>query len=333
VPAPNDTLTVSRRVLGRTGLSVSAIGFGCGPTAALLASGERDAQRAAVQRALELGIDYFDTAPLYGSGESERNLGALLRELRATPRVATKVALEEADFGDLRGAIMRSVEGSLERLAQPRVEVLHLHNRIGIQRRAKADLGSGALLSVGDVLGPRGVADTFASLRAQGVVGYFGCSAYGGDMRAVEEVVASGAFDCLQVHYSILNTSAWDSLPAGSAIRDYRRIAAHAAAAGLGIVALRVLEAGLLAGQRPSAGAAARAGEVTAAQRSALAALLAPEPLTETALRFALSRPEVTTALVGFSSAAQVEAAAAAVAQGPLSAALLSRIEAWRSRA
>lgn len=320
-------------MLGRTGLSISAVGFGCGPTAELIASGERDAQRAAVSRALELGIDYFDTAPLYGAGESERNLGALLRELRATPRVATKVALADTDCGDIRGAILRSVEASVERLALPRIAVLHLHNRIGAARRAQSELGSGALLSVADVLGPRGVAETFAELRAQGVVDYFGCSAYGGDMRAVEEVVASGAFDCLQVHYSMLNATAWEPPPAGSAVRDYRCIAARAADAGLGIVALRVLEAGLLAGQAPSAGAAQREGEATAAQRSSLAALLEPEPLIETALRFALSRPEVTSALVGFSNVAQVEVAAAAAAKGALPAASLARIEAWRRSA
>jgi aryl-alcohol dehydrogenase-like predicted oxidoreductase len=237
---------VRRRVLGRTGLSVSEIGFGCGPTAGLVAFGEHDAQRAAVERALTRGIDYFDTAPLYGAGESERNLGRLLHELDATPRIATKVALEESDFADIRGAILKSVEGSLARLAQPRITLLHLHNRIDFKRAAKADLGSGALLNIDDVLGSRGVAETFESLRAQGVVELFGCSAYGGEMRAVEQVVDSGAFDCLQVHYSLLNPTAWEPAPAGGKLRDYRGIAARAAGRGLGLVALRVLEAGAL---------------------------------------------------------------------------------------
>ncbi len=65
------------------------------------------------------------------------------------------------------------------------------------------------------MLGPRGVAETFESLRSQGVVEYFGCSAYGGDMAAVAEVVDSGTFDCIQVHYSILNTSAWEARAGG----------------------------------------------------------------------------------------------------------------------
>lgn len=324
--ALSENVRVSRRVLGRTGLSVSEIGFGCGPTAGLIAAGQHDAQRAAVQRALDLGIDYFDTAPLYGAGESERNLGVLLRELQATVRVATKVALHDADFGDIRGAILRSVEGSLARLAQPRIAVLHLHNRIGMQRASKAEFGSGALLHVDDVLGPRGVVETFQSLRAQGVVEYFGCSAYGGDMRAVEQVVNSGSFDCLQVHYSLLNATAWDRAAAGSKVRDYRGIAARAAAEGLGVVALRVLEAGVLTERPPGGGA-------TSVQRDSLSALLAGGPLAETALRFALSRPQVATALIGFSSVEQVEAAVAGAAKGALPEPLLSRIEAWRAQA
>ena len=322
---------MGRRVLGRTGLSISEIGFGCGPTAGLIAGGQRDAQRAAVQRALELGIDYFDTAPLYGAGESERNLGAVLEDLAATPRVATKVAIERADFGDIRGAILRSVEGSVARLRLPRITVLHLHNRVGAQRAAKAEFGSGALLCVDDVLGARGVAETFASLRSQGVVDHFGCSAYGGDMAAVAEIVDSGAFDCIQVHYSMLNTSAWEPAPANSRLRDYQGIAARAAAAGLGVLALRVLEAGLLTDRPPAAHKVRAEGEASASERDSLAALLDREPLSEVALRFALSRPEVTTALIGFSSVAQVEAAVASAARGMLPPSLRSRIETWRA--
>jgi aryl-alcohol dehydrogenase-like predicted oxidoreductase len=319
---------VGRRVLGRTGLSVSEIGFGCGPTARLIASGEHRAQLLAVERALSLGIDYFDTAPLYGAGESERNLGRLLRELDATPRIATKVALEEADLDDIRGTILKSVEGSLARLAQPRLTLLHLHNRIGKQRAPKADLGAGALLSIDDVLGPRGVVETFETLRARGVVELFGCSAYGGEMPAVEQVIDSGTFDCLQVHYSLLNTTAWEPA-SGTKVRDYAGIAAHAAARGLGVIALRVLEAGALTERPP--GTARPGGEGSADPRASLVALLEGEPLAEVALRFALSRPEVATALIGFSNVAQVEAAVASAAKGALPGTLSSAIDAWRA--
>jgi aryl-alcohol dehydrogenase-like predicted oxidoreductase len=95
---------------------------------------------------------------------------------------------------------------------------------------------------------------------------------------------------------------------------------------------LRALEAGLLT-DRPPSFVAARDGEPGAPQRISLAALLAPEPLAETALRFALSRPDVATVLVGFSDVSQVESAVASAAKGALEKPLLSRIEAWRSGA
>lgn len=277
----------------------------------------------AVQRALELGIDYFDTAPIYGAGQSERALGAVLRELHATPRIATKVALAEADLGNIRDSILRSVDGSLARLAQPRITMLHLHNRIGMTRAATSDLGVGALLSVADVLGGGGVVETFERLRTAGIVDHFGCSAYGGDMDAVAHVVSSGAFDCVQAHYSLLNSTAWSRPPDGATARDYRCIAARAAAAGMGVIALRVLEAGALAWPRDGGGAEARL--------AALARLVEPDSLAHAAVRFALSRPEVATVLVGFSNVAQVEDAVSAAAKGPLPGAVLSRIESWRA--
>ncbi len=85
-------------------------------------------------RALELGIDYFDTAPVYGDTVSEAHLGETLRALGATPTVATKVALEAHDFGDIRGAVIRSVEASAERLGVP-IALIQLHNRVGFAAR------------------------------------------------------------------------------------------------------------------------------------------------------------------------------------------------------
>src|SRR5690242_14036804 len=83
------------RALGTTGLTVSALGFGCGSIGGLMVRGEPAAQRAAVARALDAGITYFDTAPQYGDGRSEENLGRTLRDLGAWDRVVvgTKVRL------------------------------------------------------------------------------------------------------------------------------------------------------------------------------------------------------------------------------------------------
>src|SRR5579864_9242346 len=98
------------RKLGKTGLRVSEIGFGCGDTAGLLTGGTAEEQRRAIQRAIELGINHFDTAPNYGervggTGAGEANLGRVLKELTATPALATKVDFRAEDFTDIRGHI------------------------------------------------------------------------------------------------------------------------------------------------------------------------------------------------------------------------------------
>lgn len=322
------------RPLGRTGFEVSEIGFGCGPTAGLMVHGSPEDRRSAVARALEHGINYFDTAPGYGNSLSEKNLGETLRALDAQPIVATKVALSIEELQDIAGAVVRSVEGSLARLGLSRIPLLQLHNRVAPRRAAKPEFGTGALLSVDDVLGPDGVVAAFQSLRARGLVGSFGCSAYGGEMKSVERLIDSGAFDALIVNYSVLNPSAWRPLDVGSGLRDYAGIGARAAQSGMGVIALRVLEGGVLAG--PAAhkpGTAARTapdGALLMERARGLAARLgaAGDDLSRLAIRFALSNPEVSTALIGFSDPQQVEDAAQAAGLGALDQPMLEPIAA-----
>ena len=273
---------VRERAVGRSGLCISEIGFGCGPGAGLMIRDEPTLQRAAVERALERGITYFDTAPIYGETRSETNLGRALASLGATnATVGTKVALELADLDDIPAAVVASVEGSLARLGRASLEIVYVHNRVGAARAERADIGVGALLTVDDVLGARGVVAALASLRARGLVKMFGCCAYGGETRALEALVDSDAFGIMLVHYSLLNQSAFLAPAAGSApAYDYGAIAARAASRGMGITALRVLEAGALAGR------------------------------SREAIRFALRNPAVSTVLVGVSEVSHVDAAA-----------------------
>jgi len=72
---------MERRQLGKTGLEVSVLSFGCGAVGGLMTRGEPADQERAVARALELGINYFDSAALYGNGKSEENLGRVLAKL------------------------------------------------------------------------------------------------------------------------------------------------------------------------------------------------------------------------------------------------------------
>jgi L-galactose dehydrogenase/L-glyceraldehyde 3-phosphate reductase len=122
------------RTLGKTGLRVSALGFGCGNVGGLIIREEPRTRVRAVARAIEAGINYFDTASMYGNGQSEQNLGQVLNELKPDVYVGTKVRIRPDEIGDLRGAIHRSVEASLTRMAREQVDLIQLHNHI-VQRR------------------------------------------------------------------------------------------------------------------------------------------------------------------------------------------------------
>ena len=104
------------RRLGRTGQQVSVLGFGCGAVGGLMVRGRPGDQERAVARAVELGINYFDTAPSYGNGESESNLGRVLAALKRGVVVGTKVRIGPSERANVAPAITRSLEASLKRL-------------------------------------------------------------------------------------------------------------------------------------------------------------------------------------------------------------------------
>src|ERR1044072_8680600 len=112
-----------KRKLGRTGLDVSLLGFGCGAVGGLMTKGGAADHERAVARAVELGINYFDTAQMYGDGESERNLGRVLKALKPNVYVGTKVRLPPTEPGRIGDAIAPSLDASLKRLQLERVDL------------------------------------------------------------------------------------------------------------------------------------------------------------------------------------------------------------------
>lgn len=321
------------RNFGRTGLRLSVLGFGCGAVGGLMVRGEAADQQHAVARALEAGVNYFDTAVLYGDGESETNLGRVLQKLKpAGIVVATKVRVPQGEFGRIAEAVANSLDGSLTRLRLERVDILHLHNPI-------TEAGGGAALSAGQVL--EDVVPAFDRLRRQGKIGFLGISAVG-DTAALHRVIDSRAFDSAQVVYNMLNPSAAGPLPADYPAQDYAGLFDRTAAAGVGVVGIRVLAGGALSGsteRHPIAGAAPEPigsavrydADVDRARR--LAPLVAEgfcASLAEAATRFALSHPAMGTILVGMATPRQFEDALAAVRKGPLPQAALDRLAALR---
>src|ERR1700730_8796577 len=111
------------RTLGRTGVPVSLLGFRCGAVGGLMVRGSPADQERAVARALELGINYFDTASMYGDGESERNLGRVVRNLTPEILVGTRVRVAEAEHRGMGAALTASLEASLQRLQLDHVDL------------------------------------------------------------------------------------------------------------------------------------------------------------------------------------------------------------------
>jgi len=323
------------RILGKTGLRVSALGFGCGNVGGLMVRGAPADRERAVARAIELGINYFDTAPSYGDGQSERNLGRVLKALGAEVYVGTKFRLHLEDIGDIRGAIARSLEASLKRLDMDRVDLLQLHNRIAPER--SEDAGA---ISVRDVLDE--VVPALQVLKQQGKTRFYGITGLG-DTAALHQVIATAALDTAQVCYNLLNPSAGVDLPAGFPAQDFRRLLDRASEKQIGLIGIRVLAAGALSGTEarhpiavPAVAPIASGPDyATDVERAGMLHVMVQEghaqSLVEASLRFASSRAAISTVLVGYSSLEHLEYAAAAVARGPLPAAALDRLSTlWR---
>jgi aryl-alcohol dehydrogenase-like predicted oxidoreductase len=293
-------------------------------------------QERAVARAVELGINYFDTAPSYGDGESERSLGRVLKVLRPNVVVGTKFRVEPAERGRVAAAVIASLEASLRRLGLERVDLLQLHNLI-------ADDGRGTSLDTRTVLDQ--VVPALEGLRQQGKIRFFGVTALG-DPPAIHRVIDARVLDTAQVCYNLLNPSAGTALPAGFPAQDFGRLLDRTRAADMGVIGIRVLAAGALSGveaRHPVAvpsvdpiatspqygGDVQRAGHLQALVKDGHAA-----SLIEAAVRFAIANAAVTTVLVGYSSLEHLEYAAAAVNKGPLPRPALDRLtELWKSLA
>ena len=322
------------RTLGRTGLRVSALGFGCGNVGGLLIRGAPADRERAVARALELGINYFDTAPLYGDGQSEQNLGQVLRALKADVYVGTKVRLPAASLAEIPAAIARSLEDSLRRLGMERVDLLQLHNPITVERRA-------GTVSARDVL--EAIVPTLGRLVEQGKTRFYGITALG-DTAALCEVIDAGVLDTAQVCYNLLEPSAGHEVPAGYPAQDFGRLLVRCRERRTGVIVIRVLAAGALSGADTRHPVAAPAVDpiasgpdyATDVRRARRLGALVEEghagSLVEASLRFALASDAVSTVLLGYSSLEQLEYAAACVAKGPLPAPMLARLPALWDR-
>ncbi|NKB68991.1 MAG: hypothetical protein GKR89_18135 [Candidatus Latescibacteria bacterium] len=178
------------RTLGRTGERVSELGFG-GTGVGMKnylsdwdPEEQTEASIEAVSRAVELGVNYFDTAPLYGRGRSEHLFGRALKPHRDRVFLATKVRAASAD------EVVRSVDESLERLQTERIDLLQYHGEW-----INEDI-------LEDILKPGGVLAGLQKAQQQGTVRYIGFTSEG-VTGPVSRLVETDSFDVMQIQYNL----------------------------------------------------------------------------------------------------------------------------------
>ncbi|HET9983004.1 MAG TPA: aldo/keto reductase [Longimicrobiales bacterium] len=314
------------RTFGRIGWSVSEIGYGAWQIGGnMWGTVEEERAEAALEAALEAGIDFFDTALAYGMGRSERLVGRVLRRsgARERVRVATKVPPRNGQWPARAEAPLREVfpaawirecaERSLDNLDIGAIDLLQLH----VWTDSWADDAEWY--------------EALAALREEGSIRALGVSVNDHDPASALRVTRSGRIDSLQVIYNV-----FDQSPA-------RELFPAAREMDVGVIVRVPLDEGSLAGRlttetrfppqdmRSRYFAPERLPEVVR-RVEALRPVLETDgqSMAEGALRFCLSDPAVSTVIVGSADPAHVRRNAAVSEQGPLPAAT---VEALRGHA
>lgn len=293
------------RPLGRTGLSVSAIGYGAWGIGGSLWIGADDAQSLrSLHRAVDLGVNFIDTAFDYGLGHSETLVGRLARERREPVLVATKIppknrvwpAAPDVPVAECfpAGHLVEYAERSLKNLGRDHVDLMQLHTWDD------------------SYLEQDGWRDAFLGLKRSGKARFLGLSVSDHDPGSAMRAVGSGIFDTVQVIYNIFDPS-----PARALLPACRE-------AGVGVLARVPFDEGALTGAitpettfpegdfRNQYFGGDRKRQVHERVQK-LGGLLGEEAATlpELALRFCLSHDAVSTVIPGMRRIASVEQNAA----------------------
>jgi aryl-alcohol dehydrogenase-like predicted oxidoreductase len=290
------------REFGRTGLSITPVGLGTwaiGGGGWAFGWGPQDDERSvkAIRRACELGIDWIDTAPVYGLGHAEEVVRKGVAELSHRPRIFTKLSLrwgaDRQIFHSLKADSVRDeVKASRKRLGVDTIDLVQVH-----WPDTEPDIEEGWR--------------ALAELKDQGVVRHIGVSNF--NVAQMERAAAIAPVETLQPEYSLVEPAA------------EKEILPYARAHRIGVIAYGPMGYGLLTGamtpervaRMPSDDWRRRNDEFKEPRLSrhlALARLLADigkqhggRPPAEVAIAWVLANPAVTGAIVGGRSAEQVE--------------------------
>jgi aryl-alcohol dehydrogenase-like predicted oxidoreductase len=311
------------RKLGRTGLEVSQIGLGAWGIGADAWKGGTDADSlAAMSRAIELGVNFIDTAIVYGSGHSEKLVGQIKRE-HPELIIATKINpanwewpakdTTAADDAFSAAHVIARTEESLRNLGIDTIDVQQFHVW------SDSWVGQGTWL------------EGIEQLKADGKIRFFGVSVNDCQPNSVLKLVESGLVDSVQVIYNIFDQAPEDNLFPACERHD------------VGVIVRVPLDEGALTGKvtpdtvfeegdfRDTYFAGERKQQVWESVQKIAADLEVPlERLPEMALRFCLVPDAVSTVIPGMRSVRHVESNVAAGEAGPLSPAQVEKLRPHR---
>ncbi len=187
------------KTLGKTGLKVTTLGFGCMITS----------DGSVIERAADMGITYFDTARSYGNGNNERMVGAALKRKRKDITLSTKTE------GRTREEALAQMDTSLKELGVDHVDIWYLH-------------GKGAPAQVSDEL-----MDALLTAKKAGKTRFVGVSTHGGQKELLPWLAKNPNIDVILTAYNFTMDPFMND------------VIAEAAAAGKGIVAMKVMAGGV----------------------------------------------------------------------------------------
>jgi aryl-alcohol dehydrogenase-like predicted oxidoreductase len=299
---------VLRRVLGRTGLHVSCLSFGCGPVSGLMTGDDFESQAQTMETLVRLGINWIDTAAGYGNGLSETNIGRILTELpeeiRDQIHVATKVRIDCNLSLSVSDQVRIGLETSLNRLRLSKVSLLQLHNAITATRGDQPNS-----VSVGDVLDSGGILDALKSMQKEKQTGFIGLTGTGA-VESMRSVVSTGDFDTIQVPYNLLNPSAGCYVAGDFSEQNYGNILSDCLKANMGCFAIRVFAGGALLGLPPGSHTLRTPYfplDLYCRDLDRAVRLDSTGPnRARMAIKFALSHPAIHSAIIGFGAASHV---------------------------
>ncbi len=256
-PGP-ESIKLTCRTLGKTGLEVTSLAFGCMTTA----------DRSVIERAVDIGINHFDTARVYQRGNNERMVGTALKNVRQ------KVIISSKSIARTRAQALADLDASLRELGTDHLDIWYLHNK-----NEPADVTP-------DLLEAQRIAKQSGKIRLAGVSTHFNMD------KMLAHLVGLGAIDVVLTTYNFAMRSVDAAMNANpnAPKTDMTEAIRSAHKAGLGIVATKVMAGGVNRVQRGD--------RLYGADREELSRRLGPPGVPVAAIRRALKNGSVDTAIV-----------------------------------